>query len=135
MRLISFSRPARSAQPKSIDRAQAETTRREVVFLDASCIEPLPREPQLVRDLNLSIEEPAASSRRKQWIRYFVRMNQYDRAWDLGWDGRPFCRLPNELPDEEEMMLRERYAIKVGWKRWATKQKQARIDAKTRKRK
>ena len=71
-------------------RAKAAHANTNVVKLDASCVEALPREPQLTQHVDDMQEAPADRQRRLAWIRHFVHTNESSRAWDLGWDGRPY---------------------------------------------
>jgi hypothetical protein len=51
----------------------------------------LPDEPSIDADLDLEFaESPEDRARRLEWIKYFVREGDLQRAFDLGWDGKPF---------------------------------------------
>merc|ERR1711988_350673 len=47
--------------------------------------------PSIDSDLDAEFHEPAEDRmRRHEWIRYYVRENDLQKAFDLGWDGKPF---------------------------------------------
>jgi hypothetical protein len=51
----------------------------------------LPDEPCIDADLDAEFtESPEDRVRRLEWIKYFVREGDLQRAFDLGWDGKPF---------------------------------------------
>jgi len=51
----------------------------------------LPNEPQIDKELDAEFaESPEDRVRRIEWIKYFVREGDLQRAFDLGWDGKPF---------------------------------------------
>ena len=51
----------------------------------------LPDHPSIDADLDLEFaESPEDRARRLEWIKYFVREGDLQRAFDLGWDGKPF---------------------------------------------
>ena len=51
----------------------------------------LPDKPGIDADLDAEfIETPEDRNRRLEWIRYYVREKDLPRAYDLGWDGKPF---------------------------------------------
>jgi len=62
----------------------------------------LPDAPGIDPDLNAEFTEtPDDRNRRLEWIRYYVREKDLPRAYDLGWDGKPFRQasfLPADRP-------------------------------------
>lgn len=51
----------------------------------------LPNQPSIDAELDLEFaESPEDRNRRIEWIKYFVREGDLQRAFDLGWDGKPF---------------------------------------------
>lgn len=53
--------------------------------------EELPETPGIDADLDAEFTEtPEERNRRLEWIRYYVREKDLPRAYDLGWDGKPF---------------------------------------------
>ena len=51
----------------------------------------MPTQPSIDADLDAEFVEPAKDrERRLEWIRYYVRENDLQKAFDLGWDGKPF---------------------------------------------
>jgi len=60
--------------------------------------EELPETPGIDADLDAEFTEtPEERNRRLEWIRYYVREKDLPRAYDLGWDGKPF-KQANFLP-------------------------------------
>lgn len=55
-------------------------------------VEPdLPDRPGIDEDLDAEFTEtPEERNRRLEWIKYYVREKDLPRAYDLGWDGKPF---------------------------------------------
>jgi len=52
---------------------------------------PVPAQPSIDSDLDAEFVEPAKDrERRLEWIRFYVRENNLQKAFDLGWDGKPF---------------------------------------------
>jgi len=52
---------------------------------------PVPAQPSIDSDLDAEFVEPTADrERRLEWIRFYVRENNLQKAFDLGWDGKPF---------------------------------------------
>lgn len=52
---------------------------------------PVPAQPSIDSDLDAEFVEPAADrERRLEWIRFYVRENNLQKAFDLGWYGKPF---------------------------------------------
>jgi hypothetical protein len=51
----------------------------------------LPLEPSIDADLDAEFAEPAEDRiRRLEWIKFYVREGDLQKAFDLGWDGRPW---------------------------------------------
>merc|ERR1719473_563740 len=51
----------------------------------------MPAQPSIDSDLDAEfVEPPEDRMRRHEWIRYYVRENDLQKAFDLGWDGKPF---------------------------------------------
>jgi len=51
----------------------------------------LPAQPGIDAELDKEFaESPEDRARRLEWIKYFVREGDLQRAFDLGWDGKPF---------------------------------------------
>jgi len=51
----------------------------------------VPAQPSIDSDLDAEFVEPAKDrERRLEWIRFYVRENNLQKAFDLGWDGKPF---------------------------------------------
>ena len=75
----------------------------------------LPDKPGIDADLDAEfVETPEERNRRQEWIRYYVREKDLPRAYDLGWDGKPFKQAnflsstasgirPKDGVDEDEM--------------------------------
>jgi len=65
----------------------------------------LPENPGIDPDLNAEFTEtPDDRNRRLEWIRYYVREKDLPRAYDLGWDGKPF-RQAAFLPAERALSV------------------------------
>lgn len=51
----------------------------------------VPAQPSIDSELDADFKEPAQDrERRLEWIRFYVRENNLQKAFDLGWDGKPF---------------------------------------------
>jgi len=51
----------------------------------------LPADPSLDADLDVEFQEPREDRRRRiEWIKYYVQQRELQKAFDLGWDGKPF---------------------------------------------
>ena len=51
----------------------------------------LPDAPSIDADLDAEFaESPEDRTRRIEWIKYYVREGDLQKAFDLGWDGKPF---------------------------------------------
>ena len=52
---------------------------------------PVTSQPGIEAELDAEFDEPMEDRmRRFEWIRYYVRENDLQKAFDLGWDGKPF---------------------------------------------
>lgn len=51
----------------------------------------LPADPSLDADLDVEFQETREDRRRRiEWIKYYVQQRELQKAFDLGWDGKPF---------------------------------------------
>jgi len=75
----------------------------------------LPQRPQLMRDLDLSIEDPRDHHRRLAWIAHYVRNKEFIHAWQLGWDGKPFDTCERDPNDNELLQMDMRSNISSCW--------------------
>lgn len=63
----------------------------------------MPDQPSIDSDLDAEFVEPAKDrERRLEWIRFYVRENDLQKAFDLGWDGKPF-KLASSLSAEPDL--------------------------------
>jgi len=68
----------------------------------------LPDQPSIDAELDKEFaESPEDRARRLEWIKYFVREGDLQRAFDLGWDGKPFrqAAIVKSPPEEKVGML------------------------------
>lgn len=83
---------SRDVKAQQINVNMAREKEMDVASASASSSEPgLPEKPGIDPELDAEFSEADDErNRRLEWIRYYVREKDLKKAYDLGWDGKPF---------------------------------------------